>query len=140
MSVPPLWPSALPLWPGVNGFSGAKQPGKVAFQPESGPPIMRAAQTARVDVYEVTFAPLTKAQMETFRTFYDTTLGQGAIKFGMAHPLRQVVRDAQIAGEPTETALGGGFWALAFRLLMVDVAPSWAADVSITDGALVDNS
>jgi hypothetical protein len=140
VTVPPLWPSTLPLWPGVNGFSGTKQSGKVEFQPESGPPIVRAAQTARVDVYEVTFAPLTKTQTEAFRTFYDTTLGHGSIKFGMAHPVKQVVRDAQIVGEPTETALGGGLWAVAFRLLMVDVTPSWAGDVSITDGALVDNS
>lgn len=134
MSAPNLWPSGLPLYPSSRGFSGAKEPGKVAFQPESGAPIVRRAQTARVDLYDATFAWLRRDQVETFRTFYDDTLAQGALKFAMAHPVKQVVREAQIVGEPTEASMSRVHFAISFRLLMVDVAPSYAADVTLANG------
>jgi len=137
VSAPIVWPATLPLYPGRDGLSGGKAPGKVSFQPESGPPIARAAQTARVDVYDCTFGPLTKTQIEAFRTFYDATLGQGSLKFAMAHPVKQVVREAQIIGEPTETNLATGWWVVSFSMMMVDVAPAYFADTNITNGTIV---
>lgn len=134
MSAPNLWPPTLPLYPGRDGFTGRKQPGKVSFEPESGPPIVRRAQTTRVDIYEMVFGPLTKTQIEAFRTFYDDTLAQGSLKFAMAHPVKQVAREAQIAGEPTETVLSENLWAVSMNMVMVDVEPSWFADVTLANG------
>ena len=133
MTAPILWPASLPLYPSSTSFSGQKQPGKHAFTPESGSPITRAKQSVRVDVYSYVFDVLTKTQMETFRTFYDDTLAQGSLKFAWAHPIKQVPREAQIIGEPTESALNGPLWSLAFQVLMVDTSPAYSDDIFVAE-------
>lgn len=80
------WPGTLPTNVDQNGF-GEEQPQGAAIRTpmESGPP----KQRNRYTVLNLPFAGImimTSAQVDTFWTFYRTTLGNGALKFdGLPH-------------------------------------------------------
>lgn len=137
MSAPITWPQALPLWPLFEGFSHGAMPGRHAFEPSEGLPIARPKQTARVDVYSMTFGPLSQDQVLAFRQFHDVTLGMGSLKFAMVHPLRRVVWEAQFVGEPAEALWVPGHvstWRVSMQVMMIDVPPAYAADVTLVNG------
>lgn len=137
MSVPPLWPSAMPLCPDVIGLAGDVQDQVHRFTPEQGLAIARPHQTATIALYRVSFAGMTETQMSAFWTFFDTDLKRGALPFAWIHPRRRILREVRLQGPPTETMVGHVRWTLSFAVQFIDVAPFWAADVEITDGAIV---
>lgn len=137
MTVPPLWPSALPLYPDVGPqLTGGPQEQRRLFEPQAGLPIARPSQTAEVVRYRVSLDGLTSAQMDTFRTFRVTTLKLGSLRFAWVHPQRRVLREVFMPGPPVERVLGGQHWGVSFEVSLVDVAPAWAAEVEIVDCAL----
>jgi len=80
------WPGTLPQVPLDNGFQEKPVPNVDAFVPEKGAPITRPTYTGRLRVYEIGFH-FTAAQRLTFWTFWETTLGFGALSFDWTHPV-----------------------------------------------------
>ena len=74
------WPGTLPQRLLREGNSGSLGDGLVETQPDIGPPISRTRSTAVVDELAGTML-LSEAQLSTLKTFYRTTLGQGALAF-----------------------------------------------------------
>jgi hypothetical protein len=138
VSLPPLWPSALPLCPDVIGLTGEVQDQVHRFVPEQGLPIARPHQTATVALYRVSFAGMTEAQMSAFWTFFDEDLKRGALPFAWIHPRRRLLREVRLQGPPTETMVGHVRWTLSLAVQFIDITPSWAALAEISGGAIVE--
>ncbi|MGR3495150.1 hypothetical protein [Citreimonas sp.] len=85
MSVP-FWPDSLPVSYVVD-FEQTPQDSRAMFDVEVGEPISRPRTTGVIQRINPTWR-LTGAQAETFRTFYERTTGQGALKFIMRDALR----------------------------------------------------
>ena len=77
------WPTSLGC-PILN-FTEKPQPNVTAFTPEVGPPKQRRRSTAKGWLTSITFR-MTRAQVVTFLTFYETTLEDGSLPFTMNHP------------------------------------------------------
>ncbi|GLI23493.1 hypothetical protein GGQ86_002969 [Xanthobacter flavus] len=79
------WPSGLPA-PMRNGWGEQSQPNTVPFTPEVGPPIRRRRSTVRTRISTMTFR-MSGAQLQTFTSFFENDLKDGALRFTMAHPV-----------------------------------------------------
>lgn len=133
MTLPPLWPSSLPLYPnGVTGFR--PQPMRLEFETQGNDTYSRPKQTARVDRFTAQFAALSKAQLEAFRTFHDSSLLLGSLTFAWVHPFREVIRRAKIVGEPQEGVVSGVRRNLSVQVEMIDVTPWFAANLTTVNG------
>jgi len=77
------WPTALGC--PVLSFTEQPQPNVASFTPEVGPPKMRRRSTAKGWLTSFAFR-MTRAQVVTFLTFYETTLEDGSLPFTMNHP------------------------------------------------------
>lgn len=134
MSVPALWPSALPLCANLFGQSGEMQDQVHRFTPEQGLPIQRAMQTAPVARFSLRFSGLSAAQMDAFFTFYTDTLSLGALPFAWVHPRRNVPREVRFYAPPSETRLASNAWSLAVEVSFLDTVPGWVNDVTVVNG------
>ncbi len=77
----PTWPGTLPTVPLRDSYEESQQPGSAIRTPtDQGPPKQRNRFTAQVKIYRVTWE-MTGAQLDTFWTFYRSTLGNGALQF-----------------------------------------------------------
>lgn len=77
------WPTSLGC--PILQFTETPQANVASFTPEVGPPKMRRRSTAKAWMTSVTFR-MTRAQVVTFLTFYETTLEDGSLPFTMNHP------------------------------------------------------
>lgn len=135
MTVPPLWPSSLPLCPdAVAEVTGAPADQLRKFQPQDGLPIQRPAQTAEMMRFRVSFAGLTGAQQDAFRAFRVDDLKLGALPFAWIHPQRVLVREVRMDGPPEWIRAGGHRWSLRFPIVFLDVTPAWVASVTTANG------
>lgn len=82
----PYWPTSLPLMPRSESLMGGPRRMVASFEPEQGVEITRPRVTSAVHVLSFTTRPLTKAQMVTLRTFFETTLRGGSIAFCWLDP------------------------------------------------------
>lgn len=76
------WPGSLPQYMEI-GISEQRQQGFVRTENSMGPAKQRKRFTAAARYVTGTMT-LTKAQRDTFETFYSTTLGEGAAEFTMS--------------------------------------------------------
>jgi len=138
MSVPPIWPAAMPLCPDVRSLSGEPQDQVHRFEPDQGMPITRPFQTATILTYRANFAGLTESQIGAFWTFFDGSIARGALPFAWIHPRLREVREVRLIDRPREAMVGHLRWSLSVAVQFIDVAPAWAADVEISGGAIVE--
>lgn len=116
------WPGTLPTQVQQEGYR-AGQPANAAIRSptSSGPEKQRNRYTTLNHPVSGVFI-LTSAQVDTFWTFYRTTLGNGALKFdGLPH-LRTgaaVNHRFNVAQPPDEQTLGGDNYAISVRLEVV---------------------
>jgi hypothetical protein len=84
------WPGTLPTIPLRDSYLEGQQQGSAIRSPEDhGPPKQRNRFTAAMKPFRVAYE-MTGAQLDTFWTFYRTTLGNGALTFdGLPHPRTQ---------------------------------------------------
>jgi len=136
MTLPPLWPSVLPILPEAGSVTVTQAAGARAFAPERGLPIQRPGQTAPLVTLGMRLPPMSEGQAQAFWQFYNVTLGQGALRFGWVHPLRQVVREMSFlpGSIPSEVDIPGHWRRVSLQVQFVDVQPGWAGLVSITHG------
>lgn len=79
------WPASLPQTL-LYDLTEKRQAGKVRSQMDTGPAKQRSRFTATTKEYAGNLPPLTQAQVATFKTFYETTLGQGTDSFTWVDP------------------------------------------------------
>lgn len=96
----PTWPATLPqslMMP----LSRERQSGKIRSQMDTGAPKQRARFTATVKNFDAVLF-MTGAQLATFDTFYETTLGQGAASFTWVDPVTGSSATLRFRGEPKD--------------------------------------
>ena len=93
------WPASLPQTL-LYDLTEKRQAGKVRSQMDTGPAKQRKRFTATVKEY-VGALILTQAQLATFKTFYETTLGEGVDSFTWVDPFTEVSASLRFGdGEP----------------------------------------
>lgn len=106
----PSWPGTLPTAP--EGPDYQEQPPLVTIrtQMDAGPPKMRRKFTAGIRPFTFTWI-MTKAQVATFDTFYNTTLAGGSLSFdSLNHPRTGAAATFRFAGQPSYAYLGPDAW------------------------------
>lgn len=98
MSVP-VWPASLPKAPLLQGFSRVPADNVVRTDNETGPPDSRPRSTASVEVVTATYR-MTAAQFETFKTFWRSSLAQGALAFDLPDPEDEALTVRALFTEP----------------------------------------
>lgn len=86
------WPLSLPQNPLQDGFSEDLPRLTVATEMDAGPAKIRRRFTAGVTKYQFEFV-MTLAQLNTFKTFYETTTQGGSVKFGFPDPYTTTLTD-----------------------------------------------
>lgn len=79
------WPVSLPQSPQFEGNSVAVEDNRVVFKADAGPVMMRQRTTGRNDQVTFTFL-MTRTQLNTFMTFYETDLANGTKEFTYLDP------------------------------------------------------
>jgi len=97
------WPASLPQSL-LYDLTEKRQPGKVRSPMDTGPAKQRARFTAVTKQYDGGLI-LTQAQLATFRTFYETTIGQGAVAFTWIDPFTDVSASLRFYDEPEITLI-----------------------------------
>ena len=87
MPVPANWPASLPQLPKREAFNGGPLDTRAAFNPEYGPPILRARTTASPRTFDATFRNLKLVQMQAFEAFLSTDLGGAVKSFAWRDPI-----------------------------------------------------
>lgn len=83
----PHWPLGLRQMPRRGTWAGGPKDARRVFQPDVGPPLMRAASTAEVMIYaNAVFPNFSQAQRALFETFWRVDLARGALPFSWREP------------------------------------------------------
>lgn len=99
----PTWPSTLPQSL-LYTLTRKRQSGKVRSDMDTGPAKQRARFSATVRQYDAELI-LTGAQLTTFATFYDTTIGQGAESFTWIDPVTDVAATLRFMSDPEDVLI-----------------------------------
>lgn len=115
----PTWPLSLPTTPLQSSYREGQQAGSaIRSNVETGPPKQRNRFTACIKPFQVAYA-MTGAQLDTFWTFYRTTLGNGALSFdGLPHPRTQAAATHRFdaSNPPADSADGGDDYIVTMNL------------------------
>lgn len=79
------WPSELPQYPLVNGYSRAAMDSTIAFAPDAGKPKRRNRATGMPDIVTEQYV-IEKNQYTVFDNFYKVDAGRGTIPFIKPEP------------------------------------------------------
>ena len=95
----PAWPPSLPQNPQF-GWSESPEPNVVRSTTESGQAKTRRRNTKTnwTLVYPVVF---TETEVDTFWTFFEVTLGNGALRFDHVHPRTSALESFRFKKPPT---------------------------------------
>jgi hypothetical protein len=110
----PVWPSLLPQYVEVQGFSETLPKNRVQNQPEAGPPKSRRRFTSAPEFLNCSIVLKDAATVTVFKTFYKDTLVDGSLKFDWVRPIEGTSCEMTFIEEPKITAIGP----LAFRATM----------------------
>lgn len=117
------WPGTLPTIPLQESYRETQQAGAaIRSQTDTGPPKQRNRFTAQVKTYQVVWE-MTGAQLDTFWTFYRTTLGNGALQFdGLPAPRTGLTANHRfnVDQPPQASAIGWDSYAVS---AMLEVLP-----------------
>lgn len=107
----PAWPLTLPQTPLIAGFQTSPKPNLISFGTEVGPGKVRRRTTARSKLQNIKFV-MTTAQLNTFQTFFEDDLGDGALTFTLEDPVTEVVSEYRFDPQRpwNATALGADNW------------------------------
>ena len=106
------WPVGVPDDPLVNGYQEQFPNTLVRTQMDAGAAKVRRRFTAGVWPMKANF-PLTKTQLDTFTTFYRTTLQDGALSFDWTHPRTLATVTCRFVEPPTIEPLGASMWTVS---------------------------
>lgn len=111
------WPGTIPQKPASGGMQGGPQNNQIAFEPEVGDSITRRRGSAVAYEYQCRFASLTLAQLETFETFYVTTLVDGTDTFTWTDPIHGDSSTWRIKGSYQIAEVGPDLYDLSLTMI-----------------------
>jgi hypothetical protein len=79
-----IWP--LPVSFDASGVSGGPQSNRITFSSDSGIPIERRRNTARVESWSLKTFPVSDAKLAEFEDWFDDSIAAGASPFVLQHP------------------------------------------------------
>lgn len=98
------WPSTLPAWPLVDGYSEGLEDRRIVFEPEYGPIKARPRTSVPVRTFVAPYM-LTTAQAVTLETFYRVTTRASELRFDWVHPRTDAVLAARFTKPPEFVAV-----------------------------------
>ena len=111
----PSWPSGLPALVQVEGFNETQPDLAIRTEMDAGPAKVRRRFTAGVTPISAQ-QMITKSQVSTFETFYNTTLLGGTLRFSWTDPISTATVEARFVSPPKIIALGGMMFQLSMSL------------------------
>lgn len=111
----PVWPVGLPEYVLQQGYGEELQDQNIRTPMEGGAVKTRRRFTARFDLIDVRLI-MSSAQVETFETFYYTTLLGGSIVFDWVHPRTQDAKTLQIIGKVRVTPADGDNFNVSMKI------------------------
>lgn len=123
-----LWPAGFPPGPDLQGWEGQPLESRATFDPETGPPLMRARTTADAWVFRARFPAIDAAERAAFLAFWEQ-IGRGAAPFLWRDPDGGEVRRWQAAAGDalTITRISPTRWSLTLDVIRLPSSPFWAA-------------
>lgn len=117
------WPVGVPATFEQDGYSFSSQNGALRSDMDIGPAKVRRRFTATVERHSGDIV-MTKAQFNTWKTWFNSTIGQGALDFNFTHPLDGTAIVARIVTkDPPYTAAPDGQTAYIRLSLELEVLP-----------------
>jgi len=111
----PTWPSSLPQSPLVSGFAETPPMTSLRTEMDQGPAKVRQRTTAGIRKLQMSFN-MTKAQIATLDTFYNTTISGGALKFDFTHPRTASTVSVRIVNPPSYAPINGEYYSVGLEL------------------------
>lgn len=103
----PTWPGTLPVRPLEQGYEETMRESQVRSSIDGMPIVQRQRSPGYSKPMSLTFE-LTSDQLDTFQTFYRSTLGFGSVSFDFTHPRTGAsVSMRFIGGQPPKAAAIG---------------------------------
>jgi hypothetical protein len=109
------WPASLPQYLSVQGFSEEIPNTMLRSNVDTGPAKLRRRYTAAPEPIVGTIT-CTSAQVDTFRTFFETTLNGGTTSFNWVHPRKQTAATFRFTETPKVSALGGDGFRIGLKM------------------------
>jgi hypothetical protein len=110
------WPGTLPTFQDIlaESYQASMPDNVIITDMEVGPPKARRRGTAAIEPFSGTLR-MTSAQLATFKTFYESTIFYGALKFDATHPETSAAVSMIFMGQP-QKAPAGPDWLLSFSV------------------------
>lgn len=100
------WPSGLPSYVLVDGYTEIMPNNTIFSNPDIGPPKARRRSTAAIAPVKVQIL-LNTSQVATLISFYRSTLSEGTLPFTWTHPRTTGSITARFMSPPIITAVSG---------------------------------
>ncbi|MGE0699043.1 MAG: hypothetical protein AB7O57_08100 [Hyphomicrobiaceae bacterium] len=111
-----VWPSTLPEYVIEQGYQETPVPGTVEHEMETGHTQIRPRFTARVVRIQCQIE-MDMEQLDTFETFFESTLARGSLPFEWVHPLKRTPMNFIFKKpHPTYAAFGGEYVRVSMSL------------------------
>lgn len=111
----PVWPSGLPQEILLNSYSESFPNNLLKTEMETGIAKVRRRMTSMSRPIDGGIV-LTKAQVSTFKTFFNTTLSSGAYRFEWTDPITEATVEMRFTSQPTIKALSGELFDISLPL------------------------
>lgn len=108
------WPAGLPQDFLQDGYSDSPPDVLIRTEMDAGPAKVRRRMTSNVRPITASIT-VTSAQLDTFESFFNTTLSGGVSRFNYTHPVHGAV-EMRFSGVPSYAKIGGDRWRIDMAL------------------------
>ncbi len=113
------WPGTLPSYALEGGYQERFQDQTIESQMDTGPAKIRRRFTKAIRFFSITML-MTPSQVDTFETFWNTTLKGGSLPFDWLHPRTRAAMSFRFRKPaPSYTVIGGTNVQVSFTLEVV---------------------
>ena len=112
------WPTSLPQSPKLRGYTESADSNVIRSSNEVGPANQRRRYTAKVKTFPISLV-MTTTQLETFDTFLEGTIDDGALPFTWIHPRTLATASCRLRNVPNYNAQGNGYYLVTFQMEIV---------------------
>lgn len=111
----PDWPATLPQSLEIEGYTQSPADVLLRTAPDAGPAKVRRRFTAGIEPVKGKIM-VTSTQLGYFRTFFDTTLFNGSLRFNWKDPITAAAKELRFTKQPSWTPLGGTMYLINMDL------------------------
>lgn len=115
------WPPSLKQVFEQSGFEETMRNGSIRTETDAGIKQARQVLSNPTEPMTISVALQNTTEVQTLRTFFETTLGRGTLKFDFPHPTKGVDFEVRFEGDIQISSVGSEFLA-AFKLEVFDAA------------------